>query len=352
MSELIGDIRAEDEAIPKTFQREVMRLNRNLGHPGTESLVRALRHAGCKPEVIRWARHHFSDPVRAARARPKPPRPAVLPRALKFNQVIGSDLFFLEFKGEEYIFLNTVCWGTGLQQVEICLSKKSEDVLEAFLHSWVKHYGWPEMIVCDQGPEYTGQAWQDYLGDHGILVHLCDSQSPWQNGRTERAGGALKEQIYDSLRELGECVSPKELVFRVIPEAVAARNAFINRSGFSANQRVFGGTFRMPATLLSDDAVDRLLLSQNGSTEFDRACEIRSAAQKALFRQSELHAVQAALKARSRTNLEHGKSLREGDWCFVWRSNKKMKRRGWVGPGVIICHTGDGRSFWISMRGP
>ena len=155
------------------------------------------------------------------------------------------------------------------------------------------------MVVCDQGPEYTGHDWQDYLGDHGVLVHLCDSQSPWQNGRTERAGGALKEQVYDALRELGDAVTAKELIERVVPEAVAARNAFINRSGYSANQRVFGGSFRMPASLLSDDAVDRLLLSQSGASEFERSCEIRSAAQKALFKQSELQGVQGALKARS-----------------------------------------------------
>ena len=181
MTNMIGDARAEagvDHGLTKVMQREIMRINRNLGHPGTEALARALRHAGCRPEVISWARNHFKDPIRDGRSRPKPPRPAVLPRAPRFNQVIGSDLIFLEYHGVEYTFLNTVCWGTGLQQLEICRGKKSDEVLEAFMNGWVKHYGWPEMVVCDQGPEYTGHKWQDYLGDHGILVHLCDSQSP------------------------------------------------------------------------------------------------------------------------------------------------------------------------------
>ncbi len=206
--------------IAQTFQREIMRINRNLEHPGTEVLVRALRHAGCKPEVLSWARHHFSDPIRAGRARPKPARPGALPGDLKFNQVIGSDLIFIEWKGNEYAFLNTVCWGTGLQQAELCASKTSEDVLAALMRSWIKHYGWPEMGVGSQGPGFTGHNWQECLGDQGVLVHLCDSQSPWQNGRTERAGGSLKDQVYDVLRELGECVTAKELCERVVPEAV------------------------------------------------------------------------------------------------------------------------------------
>ena len=98
--------------ILKSLQKEIAKINRNLGHPGTEILVRALRHAGCKPEVISWARNYFKDPVRALRAKPKPPRPGALPRSLKFNQVIGCDLIFLEVNGAALPFINVVCWGT------------------------------------------------------------------------------------------------------------------------------------------------------------------------------------------------------------------------------------------------
>ena len=50
-----------------------------------------------------------------------------------------------------------------------------------------------EMLVVDQGPEFTGTAFREFWMEHGVLVHFTDSRSPWQNGSTERAGGIFKE---------------------------------------------------------------------------------------------------------------------------------------------------------------
>ena len=75
----------------------------------------------------------------------------------------------------------------------------------------------------------------------------------------------------------------------------------------------------------------------------------REAAQKALFKQNDTEAIHRALNARTRT--QPGTPLRAGDWCFVWRNNLKYKKRGWVGPGVVITATESGASLWINMRG-
>ena len=112
--------------------------------------------------------------------------------------------------------------------------KTSKSARDAFADVWIKHYSWIELLVTDQGPEFIGREFANYVSENGCLHHFIDSQSPWQNGRTERAGGALKEQIYDALRELGDAVTARELIERVVPEAVTSRNAFINRSGYSA----------------------------------------------------------------------------------------------------------------------
>ena len=75
--------------------------------------------------------------------------------------MIGVDLFKLRFGGTAYIFFKAECWGTGLQQVERVASKCSKDVLYTFMQSWAKRYGWPEMVVADQGGEFTGSEFQD-----------------------------------------------------------------------------------------------------------------------------------------------------------------------------------------------
>ena len=43
----------------------------------------------------------------------------------------------------------------------------------------------------------------------------------------------------------------------------------------------------MPGSSLSDDPVDRLAMTQDPTTEFQRAAEIRDAAQRALFKQAD-----------------------------------------------------------------
>jgi hypothetical protein len=101
--------------------------------------------------------------------------------------------------------------------------------------------------------------------------------------------------------------------------------------------------------MLSDDPIDRLLLSSSPTAEVERSMQIRAAAQQALFKQADKSAVQRSLHARSRT--QPGESLKDGDWCFVWRDNPLLNKRGWVGPGVVIMTQPNGNSIWISMRG-
>ena len=63
--------------------------------------------------------------------------------------------------------------------------------------AWVKYCGWQEIIVHDQGPEFMGSESQNPAGAAGVLTMPIDSQSPWQNGKTERAGQSFKHQLWD-----------------------------------------------------------------------------------------------------------------------------------------------------------
>ena len=68
--------------------------------------------------------------------------------------------------------LNCVCWGVSKQVVSRipCVTEGHPQALEArrsFMDNWVKHYGWPEMIVADQGNEFLGVR-------HRFLFVFCD----------------------------------------------------------------------------------------------------------------------------------------------------------------------------------
>ncbi|MEC8427241.1 MAG: transposase family protein, partial [Pseudomonadota bacterium] len=230
--------------------------------------------------------------------------------------------------------------------LSIIPDKTSATVRDAFDKEWIRHYGCMEVLVTDQGPEFIGHEFTTYAGKQGVLHHFIDSQSPWQQGRTERAGGAAKDALRDVIAECG-VVTQSELEL-AITSVVDSRNRYCNRSGFSPHQRVFGSSLRLPGSLLSDDPVDRCAVSMDPTTEFQRSAEIRNAAQRAVFRHGDIRAVQQAVAARSRRTRDN---IAEGQVVYVWRSNAKSKIRGWVGPGVIVCLNPQKTSAWVSMRG-
>ena len=92
-----------------------------------------------------------------------------------------------------------------------------------------KNVGKPLPWDVEKEEEFT-----TYIAQNAGLQHFIDSQSPWQQGRTERAGGSLKEDLRNVVRECG-IVTESELDIAV-SMAIDARNRYPNRSGYSAHQ--------------------------------------------------------------------------------------------------------------------
>ena len=146
-----------------------------------------------------------------------------------------------------------------------------------------------------------------------------------------------------------ECHIGGKLQFEAaIAKCFDAWNRYCNRSGFSAHLRVFGSSLRLPGSLLSNDPIDRQLLTADPYTDFQRTNEMRSAAHRALFKQNSARAVQAAGLARHRSQPRD--DVNAGDMAMVWRNNKLNGKRGWIGPGVVVAVAPTKTSFWISMR--
>ena len=175
----------------------------------------------------------------------------------------------------------------------------------------------------------------------GVLTMPIDSQSPWQNGKTERAGQSFKHQLWDLDEEChieGETESEA-----AVAECCDARNRYCNRSGFSAHQRVFGSSLRLPGSLLSDDPIDRQLLTADPYTNFHRANEMRTAAQRALFKHNSARAVPAAGLARHRPQPRE--KINAGDTTMVWRNNKLTGRKVGLDQVLLLqCHQREHRS--------
>ena len=335
---------ASDNILHPELRRELFKIHRNLGHPSLQVFVRALKHAGVKNEVLQWTKNHFKCPICERKQQPSSHRPGKLQRAMNFNEVVGVDLIQINAPEiGDYWMLNCLCWGTDMQIVEIVKDKQASTVLETFCRAWIAHYGPPALVVADQGREFIGHQFTDYLGHLGVPVHFINARSPWENGRTERAGGIFKSRLEATLHEVG--ATTEDELRLCIQEVVTAHNRYYNRSGFTPYQRAFGTLPRMPASLLSDDRIDKQLVLEGAGDSMKRAWAIREEAAKAWLRWQDDESVRRAVSTRTRTS--DAKDFIVGDLVYVWRNVPGFK--GWTGPGSIVALKGE--TAWVSMRG-
>eukprot|EP00971_Amphidinium_carterae_P013476 265467-Amphidinium_carterae.1 len=190
-------------------------------------------------------------------------RPAAIPRSYGFNFVLGADCIYVEHPHlGRTCWLNMVCWGTRLQNVEYLGSSPIATTVLAGLMNWCRHYGYPEYLVLGQGPEFEAEV-KTWAHFYGIMVHRIDARAPHQQGRTERLGGALKEQV----RLASELEDTLELSHfqQLVHACCISRNRFIDRSGYSAEQWVFGTARRWPSELTQDDAIAEDVMAADGN---------------------------------------------------------------------------------------
>ncbi|CAE7473706.1 GIP, partial [Symbiodinium necroappetens] len=287
----VDDFRRHEEfgkfSLHPQLRREIFKVHRNLNHPSKEVFLRALKHAGTKDEIIAWVKEHFSCPLCESARRPMAARPAHLARCLTFNSVIAIDLFYLSLFGTEKIFLVCVDHGTGFVQVARCRDAKAERTVQT-----------------------------------------------------------LKNKILLTIKDI---TAHEEELDVVIAHVVSAYNSMYDRHGFTPDQRVFGRSVRMPASLLADDRLNQELLMESAGDAVQRSWDIRSAARQAWLKKDDAEAVRRARRVQTRATDMHSYTLQPGQWVYVWR--RSDHRHGWTGPGALIAQVPGGTSWWINVRG-
>ena len=328
------------------LRREIFKVHRNLNHPAKEVFIRAMKHSGARADVIQWIKDFFVCPLCESAKRPLPRRPAHLAKALDFNAIVAVDLFYLNAFGAEKIFLICVDHGTGYLQVTQCADARAITVRQALSRAWIAPFGVPEVLICDQGPEFVGEQFVEFMSQMGTAIHYTDGSTPWKNGRAERAVGTVKNKLKVVLQETSATEEELDLV---VAQVVSAHNSLYDRHGFSPDQRLFGRSLRLPGSLLADDRWDQEMVKASAGDLVQRSWAIREAARAAWIKEDDVVSVRRASAAQTRKSDIHAFSFYPGQWAYVWRRNDN--RHGWVGPGALIAVTPGGNSWWINMRG-
>eukprot|EP00971_Amphidinium_carterae_P340942 6479516-Amphidinium_carterae.1 len=211
------------------------------------------------------------------------------------------------------------------------------------LASWVSHFGVPQVVQTDNGPEY-GALFSRYVEETGARHTVTDPYAPHQNGKVERQVGLIKSQLALAF-EAGAVVQSVEELTYLLCQVANARNSFIDRSGHSASQRVFGHSpRRWFHELLAEDGLDQDSLAVDGHESYAKQQALRQAALSSLIQLDAKTRVERASKARARTTEQ----VKPGDWVYVLRQNR-LGRKWREGPAVIV--TVAGASVWLSLRG-
>ena len=357
-SEAVIGERPEDAAITDQEKEALQKLHRGVGHPSLADFIRFMKAARVRGEVVRWASKNFRCEACEAKPRPKSCRPATVPKTYQPNKVIGIDLIYIPSVGGQSLVpaLSMLDWGSNYQTVELVENKEPQTIWKAWWSTWIRTFGLPEILVCDAGKEFASEFIKKATAN-GVVVYQIGARAPWQNGKTERHGMHYKE-LLEKARLETVLTDERELKL-MMQEIEMVKNRYSNRSGFSPVQRQIGQWPRAPTELMSDEAIDPLLVSGALVDDLERLHDMRRIAQKAFVEGNAREAVKKIERTRSRTSVR----FEAGDYVYVYRVHRQRKRRGdgpqdidyaknkptWVGPGTVVAV--DGANLWVTVWG-
>ena len=115
-------------------------------------------------------------------------------------QVVALDLigpFVASSNDNKYvlIIIDLIIICTGWAEAYPIPNKRSQTIEHIFHNRFVAAHGCPEVLVSDNGCEFTAKHWTSYLEKMGIRHVRCTPQHPQSNGKIERFNRTFKEML-------------------------------------------------------------------------------------------------------------------------------------------------------------
>ncbi|CAK0909173.1 unnamed protein product, partial [Prorocentrum cordatum] len=331
-------------------KQQGQKMHENMGHCSNENLVMVLKYGRARQAFIEAAQH-LVCPSCEANERPRMAKPAKAPTTYQFNGVIGMDIFFvLGLENTTKVpMLNIVCRGAGHQVVIPLPSRQGQQIRRHYRAFWERAYGTPRIIVIDGEKGFSTGEFPDAAEGDGAEVKVASATSPWQAGKTERAGGTWKETFYRTRQKFN--AKNWGDFYELVDSVNAAIGESVRRGGFTPYQRVFGRPFQLPEKILEEGSPSLATVSRamNGDTELARSIGMRKAAMAASIEAECTEKRRRALNIRSRP--QRGATFQPGGRCYFWRSSTdKLPVSSWHGPARAI-QTELPSTVWCSYQG-
>jgi hypothetical protein len=168
-------------ALSSSDQAWLLKIHRNLGHPGSPKLVDFCRQLNC-PEHILQAIPDLQCSTCKELQMPKAARPGAIHEHGDFGDVVSMDgITWTNQKGDQFHFYHFIEQSTLYHTAVCSASRSSQQATQALLQGWVQWAGAPKLLVMDAATEFNSEEFGFFLQRFGIKSKTCATEGHWQN---------------------------------------------------------------------------------------------------------------------------------------------------------------------------
>ena len=303
-------------------EKVARKLHEQFAHPSKERLIRLLQQTQNYDASFYKIIEKVSDECSfCEKYKAVKPKPIVsFPKATTFNSVVSMDLKEL-VKGKEWILHledNATCYTAAA----LINNKRKETIVEKIFKIWLAYFGAPEKFHSDCGREFDNNVFKHMNESFNIETSTTPGESPFSNGKVERANKILYETMMKTMEEVG-CSKETALAW-----AVCAKNCLLSNQGYSPNMLVFGQNINLP--MVSNSQLPALDPSTSKAELVRKNLNVLHKARENFIKAEASERIKRAIRHQTRTYSEVHFS--PGDKVYF----RRRKENRWRGPGIVL----------------
>lgn len=332
-------------ALKPEMQAWLLKVHRNLGHPGAQKLATFCKQLGCPNEMVQ-AIGDLRCSTCLENGRPTISRPSAIHENCDFGDVVSMDgVVWTNRSGTQFYIYHFIDQSTSYHTAVVATSHSAEQAIQAFARGWVQWAGPPNLLCMDAGSELNAEEFLSFLQKHGIKHRTIATDAHWQNSRIERHGAILQDIL--SKMDTEEAITDHASLEMAVSMATHTKNQWSRHRGYPPEVLVFGKSTKISGSVSSDESSASHLTAESlqpDGIRFRSELAMRERARKAFAETDNSQVIRRALLQRSRPF--RGQYM-QGDHVMMWR--KRGEANGnWIGPLRVIIQEG-ANIVWVTM---
>ena len=319
----------------------ILKIHKNMGHPGVEKLKLFCQQMGCEEHVIKAIEDLRCSTCLELKG-PDIAKPSAIHEQVDFGDLISMDgIKWTNKTGKQFFFYHFVDQSTTFHVAHASISHGTQDAIHALMHGWIKWAGPPGTLLVDAGSEFCTESFHAFLQEHDIKLRMIAPEAHWQNSRVERHGGILQHMLDKMDHE--KSINTGEELEVALHFATQTKNKWSRHRGFPPEVLVFGKMSKCPASISSEPSQASHLKALQETSEGIRFREHLAARERARKAFSEVDNSQALRRALVQRSRPQRTVYHPGDWIMAWRKDSQ-----WFGPLKVVLQE-DKNVIWAVL---